>query len=768
MPTQGQPTFDITPEFQPVSQQIGISSYDELNKVLAGAGQLGADVIQKPLLEHAKQKGKIEGAQEDFKPSRFSFTGIGIAENNAAIQSHTALISTDITNKVNQTYAKWSTPKSAANPNGGLDQDSFKNYTNEMAVWSKTYLGNMYPVFRGDAANKLAILGSDAGNKLMKSVGKITQNEEAANILTGAKQSGNTINNLAFGGDVTKATAIYDEQDTNMQQGVATGAIKPIEYSNVMAPLLKGLHKNTWLGRAHRAIPLGEIDKFHDEVNNSKMGELDKYNMNTKGNAMNSNFITQTSADHVAVENQMHSNLTAQRTSGANYSHEIANKMAEINPNAALLYHKLSGMMQDSYDMNKNIQWTNIDNSRLVLNAIKINPNDPELFHKQQVLVSAQNANENRIKALQDNPAEFSSHAPSVISAVQNLEESKGFNDLTDNEKGTQIKLVQSSSQLAFQKASGLPEDKWSVLTSGDAQRLSNVLKSGDPGTQQATIEAIAQSYGANMKYALRDMQKYHVPQSIMDLVGLNDPRLDKSSSVNLPTVWQGLMTSDKDLNDGIVAKGKKASDYVKAVNSTMGDFVKTFGNGSLAVQTYKRNMLENVMRAAKMDTIAHGTSPSDAVDKMAKVIYFNRYNQTKGVRIPKGVSPQLANLGMAAAAWAVHQGKITFTPMKRIPTNDRVRQIDAQKDDELSYKAGNFRNMGDDTQGVEWVSGNNIKAFRSADGKPFRIKWSDLEIPGSEINQLIGEYKASGHASMHEMMISGENKKVDTQIKFF
>ena len=768
MPQQGQPKFDVDPQFQPVSQQIQISSYDDLNKVLSGAGQLAAEAIQKPLLNYAKQKGKIEGAQEDFKPSRFNFTGLGAAENNAAIQSHTALISTDITNKVNETYTKWSTPKSPDNPNGGLDQDSFRNYSNEMAVWSKTYLGNMYPIFRGDATNKLAILGSTAGNRLMKSVGKMVRNEEAANMLTEAKQSGNTINNLAFGNEVGKATAIYDQQNIKLQHGVATGAIKPMEYSNVMAPLLKGLHKNTWLGRAHSLIPLGEIDKFHDTVNKSKMGELDKYNFNNQANAMNNKFLTSTSADHVALENQMHGNLAAQRTTGADYNPEIANKMAEINPNAALLYHKLSGMMQDSYDMNKNIRWTNINNSRLALGAIKINPNDPELFHKQQVLLSAQHSNENRIKAFQDNPAEFSSHAPSVIAAVQNLEESKGFNDLTADEKGTQIKLVQSSAQLAFQKASGLPEDKWSVLTSTDAQRLSGVLKSGDPGTQQATIEAIAQSYGANMKYALRDMQKYHVPQGIMDTVGLNNPGLDKSSAINLPTVWQGLMTPDKDLNDGIVAKGYKTSAYVKAANSTMGDFVKTFGNGSLAVQTYKRNMIENVMRAAKMDTIAHGTSPEDAVDKMAKVIYFNRYNQTKGIRIPKGVSPQLANLGMAAAAWAVHQGKITFTPMNRIPTNDRVRQIDAQKDDELSYKAGNFRNTGDDTQGVEWVSGNNIKAFKSADGKPFKIKWSDLEIPGSEINQLIGEYKSSGRASMHEMMVSGENKKVDTQIKFF
>lgn len=768
MATQGQPSFDITPEFQPVSQQIDLPSYDELNKVLTGFGQLGADVVQKPLLEHAKQKGKIEGAQEGFKPSSFNFTGEGRAENEAAIQSHTALISTDITNKVNQTYAKWSTPKSPANPNGGLDQDSFKNYTNEMAVWSKTYLGNMYPIFKGDATNKLAILGGNAGNRLMKSVGKITRNEEAANMLIEAKQSGNTINNLAFGGDIVGATAVYDQQNIKMQQGVATDTIKPMEYSNVMAPLLKGLHKNTWLGRAHSLIALGEIDKFHDSVNKSKMGELDKYNLNTEGEAMNSNFLTSTSADHVALENTMHGNLDAQRTTGANYDPEIANKMAEINPNAALLYHKLSGMMQDSYDMNKNIQWTNIDNSRTALNAIKINPNDPELFHKQQVLTSAQNANENRIKALQNNPAEFSSQAPSVISAVQNLEESKGFNDMTPDEKGAQIKLVQSSAQLAFQKAVGLPEDKWSVLTSTDAQRLSSILKSGDPGSQQAVIEAIAQSYGANAKYALRDMQKYHVPQSIMDLTGLNDPRLDKSSSINLPTVWQGLMTSDKDLNEGITAKGKKTSAYIKAADSTLGDFLKTFGNGSLAVQTYKRNITENVIRAAKMDTIAHGTSPSDAVDKMAKVIYFNRYNQTKGLRIPKGVSPQLADLGMAAAAWAVHQGKITFTPMNRIPVNDRVREIDAAKDDELSYKAGNFRNVGDDTQGVEWVSGNNIKAHKSADGKPFRIKWADLEKPGSEINQLIAEYKASGRASMHEMMISGENKKVDTQIKFF
>ncbi len=735
MATQGQPKFDVDPQFQPVSQQIQISSYDDLNKVLSGAGQLAAEAIQKPLLNYAKQKGKIEGAKEDFKPSRFNFTGLGAAENNAAIQSHTALISTDITNKVNETYTKWSTPKSPANPNGGLDQDSFRNYSNEMAVWSKTYLGNMYPIFRGDATNKLATLGADGGNKLIKAVGKITQNEEAANILTNGKKTADTTKNLAFDGKVGQAIGLYDQQDSSMRQGLATGSIHPMQYANMMNPMLANIHKYTWLGRAHRSIPLGDIDKFHDSVNKSKMPELTKYNLNKQGDAMNSNFITQTSAAHVGVQNEMRDNTLKQLKTGSGYDPELATKIANLSPTAGALYHKLSGMMQDTSKLNENLKWTNIKVSREALSVIKLDPKDPDFYYKQQVLLSSQHGNENRIQQLIKSPADFTANAPSVLEAERNVEFSDGYNNLSPEAQQQLKKQAGTKQQIALERSLGLAQSQLGILDKSDRQQLASSLSDlSTPAAiqnAQGTIDNIVNSYGTNSNIALADMHKLKINPDMLDIANL-----DKipESAVQLPTIYKAIATPYAALKAGIIAHLDKPSDYTDEAKRILQPMINTLPINDPSTLGRTQQMINFVAKAAMADVLSSTDTYTEAVKKMGQAIYLNRYSGISGdVRVPANVSFDQAGRSMQGLAGQIQKGKVEFNDLGRLPGN-KAQDADIRKDDAITIKNGHWKTYSDD-RGVYWVDANGQPVTLKDTKQNYELIWPNMEIPGSSEN---------------------------------
>jgi len=742
MPQQnaGQPTINITPEFQPVESQTSQDSYQQLNNVISSFGQLGAEIVQKPLLQHASDKGKIEGAQEDYEPSKFNFTGLGRAEQEAAIQSHTSLISTDINNKTNELYAKWSTPTSSANPNGGISKDSLVNFNKDYDTWSTAYLNNMNPIFRPDAQNKVSTMGSSANTKLIGVVGRITQNEETANILSNVKQSREDLQNQAYTGNVAGAVQTYDTINNNMKMLLATDAIKGPQYADTMFPIAKDVRNYTWLGQAHTAIPQGNIDGFYDNVDKSNLPELTKEMLKVKGTALNNNFLTQTSAEHFQAQTNLRNNLVDQVKNGAQSDPQIANQLRTINPAAAILYIQLSGMMQDSSFINNQVKWTSIQTSRQTLGAIKLDPNDPDLYHKQQVLLSVQNANENRIQQLINNPADFTENAPSVIQARQAATLTPNYNNLPVKQQQQLQQQYGSAAQISLQRALGLSQSQLGILNKNDRQQLASSLTdlSSPQAIQQAqsTIDNIVNAYGSNANIALSDMHKLKVPENLLDIANL-----DKipASAIQLPTIYQAIATPYAQLKGAVEQNLDKESDYYTAAQKQLKPLLQTLSqNGSSSIAR-SQNMVNLVVRSAMADVIKTGDTYTVAVKKMSDAIYNNRYSGISGyVRVPANVSFDQAKKALMGLKTQIDGEKVQFNDLGRLPGNT-AQPSDIRKDDMITIKNGYWKSYPDDS-GVYWVDANGQPVTLKGTNNNYDLTWPNMEIPGSTENNKFHE----------------------------
>ncbi|MHA1447888.1 MAG: hypothetical protein ACTSP4_00510 [Candidatus Hodarchaeales archaeon] len=764
MTASKQPTFDITPEVEQTNSGYNLSAYSELSRTINDFSQTTGVIAGKYLTRKAAISGSLAGAKKDYKPRENVITGEQAAFQQAAIQSHRSVINTTITDKVNDIYNKWTTPKSTQNPNGGLDENSLSNYNDEISAWGKSYIANQYPMFKQIATEKLATLGSSGSAKIMKSVGSIIKNEQKENILSSNKQTHDQIKNLAFDGKINQAKLLLSKTEKTMQSGVDHAVFTGTEYHSAIDPMADDLKKYSVLSEAKRLIPLGQIEKFRSDINSRKdLSSLEKQQYIKSGDEMNSSFITDASAKNAETEDKMRANISDQLTNGANADPDIQSHLSVTDPEKSVGYKKLSEMSQNVYSSRQNLKYMNIDEAKKQLTETKLNPKSPDFPQQQQELLATQGYYANYLKRLENNSYEETKDAPSVKDAVRNTQESKGFNDLPDGMKEAEVKVSTANAQVALYKAMGLPKDEWKVMSGFDQRQIQSILVTGTPADQQNALENMALSYGPQATLALKQMSKT-VPQSIMDLVGLNNPQM-ANSVVNLPIAWEGIMTPQKDLNDAVKHYGNKISDYYDEANSVLSDYLKTFGNGSKDVQLKKDGYISNVVKSAMMYTKIHGKGADYAVDKMAKALYLDRYNHVGDIRIPKPYSPDMVNLANRAYAWAVNSGDIKFDPMNKVGGDPRLRPEDQLKEDEIHFKSGHFKNVGDDTQGIVWVSDNNVRAVRQDSKKPLQWKFSDLEIPGSETNNIISKYlyesgRRPSFSDIHEF------EKSEAQIK--
>lgn len=741
MPIQKQ--FEVNAQIEPTPVQDVYGTATAQNKFLSNLGRTAASIGESVLEEQGIQAAK--SYPKEYLNNGTPISPIAIAEREAAIQSQQATISTDITTKVQALHAQWSNPKSAANPNGGLDENSFANFQKSLNAWSTSYFQNMLPVFKEQAKNQLALSAGSAQVSLLRDNATIIQNKQKAALDTATQQNGLAAQNLAFSGNIDAANKVIDQLDNHWKLLTALGKVSSDKYYSTMAPLRQKVKMDGWQGKIQKLVSSGNrLDAF-DQINSAKKsGELtplESDSLEKYVNEYEGRLISRSSESDADLDRKMSQNLTVQ-LHGGNLDSNIATQALRSDPEHGQNYLKASMLTQDTATARSQLEYSNFALSQSTLNDTKVDPSDPDFVYKTQKLEALKSYLNNARKQFYKDPALYTENSPSVLSAVDNIKRSNAYqeinnsNDLTDNQKQLALnqleKQTKINSMASLQRAMGATEDQLSVLTQDDRQTLGSLYSTGDPKVQQDLVDNIVRSYGSYSNVAIKDLAKLGVPSNVINLYGLNSPSMI-NSAILLPTIYSSLNTPTKLLHDEISNKGMTPSDFYSYAQTALGTYFQTVPNNTVSANKHRSSLVDTVARGAMGYALQNNLIDAKlATKEIANAIIYNRYSGISGnARIPSNISLETARNVMLNLN--PNMTNVEFEPLNRINQNDE-RAEDIARADKLSINNGHWATMTGD-RGLYWVDANGISPIVKGTGKRYEFEWSDSEKPGSKLN---------------------------------
>lgn len=735
-----QPEFKVNTQIQPVGVADVAAPYREIEQSLSEFSQFALSHSVQSLTALEAQRGKQAGAQKDYSPKGTPITPWGIAFRENAIQSHQAVINNDIRNKIQQLQFKWSTPTSKLNPDGGLTNNSFKNFQQDADAFAQGYFAQMPDAFKGTAQQVYANSLTQAQGKLLTQTSRLIQNNQKADISEALNKSQTESLNAAFTGDTQKAIDIFNQTDAHMQKLRDAGSISHALYDNTMVPYATKLKQELWLGQGRQAISNGKIEQFKSKLYKTK--ELQPLEIESVLKQVNSEIklaVTESSAKDAALDDKMRQNLSNQLNKGDSENPTLMTEVEKTDPAQAASYKAASALMQDTSSLRDNIKYMNFGVAGKMLDAQKLDPKDPDLFFKQTQLQSLKAYNQNRQKVFKDDPAAYTENAPQVTAAMREAQLSPDFNSLPNHEQELRVKQAQVSAMVATQKAMGANPKDLSVLTTNDKDMLAGQFYGGNAQEKQSLINDMMATYGPHANIAGKDMAKMGIPQQTLNLANLD--KLPKSR-IQLPVIYEALDSPNiwRDLANTTDVKKSKKSDYITAAQSALKHILPTIGDSGQNGAHYRSNMVDLVARSAAAYVIKNGGQPAKAVQTMADAIYNNRYSAYGDhYRIPSGVSENTADAAMFAMKKNIDDTE--FKPLNRLKTDIQLRPEDIKKQDMEVIKNGHWVSYGDDS-GVYWVDGNGIPTKIKGTNKNYDILWKDLDTPGTPIQSMMQKHK--------------------------